>query len=130
MGCCGEKKTRLHAVKDLVTANVIMPLMDVAIKRPVSSRFARRIELCQQCSYRTWLCRNEWLSWLGTNTGQILVNPHTIPDATTPLPVRLEFADGLILCCTVCRCICARKARLREQECCKGLWPPLEVSPS
>jgi hypothetical protein len=120
MGCCGDK-SRAKAVTD-IARGFIVPIVEDVLRLPRYTGFDARIKTCEACEHRTWLTGQEWKRWLWDNRVDIAKNPHTIPDTTTALPVVLDYEPGRMLVCQVCRCICACKARLKDQHCCKGLW--------
>lgn len=121
MGCCGGKSRRQAAGQ--IGRAYVRHAAALIIKNRPSKEIARRYAICKTCEFRTWLTRRQRAAWVLDNVGQIVVNPHTIPDKTGELPVAKKQSPRTTLFCRACRCKCVVKAQMLDGKCCKGFWP-------
>ena len=119
MGCCNDKIKGYLETGQAVFTGYFYQAIDKKCDATDD-----RIRVCHRCDEQTWLSIKEYFTWLKKNGVAILKNL----DQLETLPRLEKFHPGpgrSNLFCRLCKCFVPAKARVENQKCPLGKWPPV-----
>jgi hypothetical protein len=119
MGCCGKKIQKIASIAEGNLRAADHFLRDLFTLPVEKYEYAEvRIRICQQCDFRTWMTKREYLTWLKANAKQVIVNIEDL-EALPPLPIQ-AYKIGTKLVCSICKCWAVKKAYVKDAKCPKA----------
>ena len=112
MGCCGDK---IKQVKNIVKGAVIslLPL-------PTSIMANRRMAICNECEFQTWLLVHEFVGWLKEH-GIEIIDAFSNLEKLSNLPIKEERLHTSKYCAR-CKCPIESKSRVKDSDCIEDKW--------
>ena len=116
MRCCGE------GIKNIVSKSANIAIGYVKLAAHEKYEYPdKRVRICQQCEWNTWMKFSEFIKWLKEQGIIILTHLHEL-EKLPLLPKQELSKDRRNLFCRKCKCFIPAKAKVKKEKCPEGKW--------